>query len=112
MKAPTSDSRVSEILHAGSFASVWLAGLVASITMRYLGPPLAMGAQMWVAMNTEPVTPHLDFPVVPVALAAVLPVPLLMNRKWNHAFFASLPFLFVPWWYFFRLYDLARGSPG
>lgn len=81
------------------------------MVVRYLGEPLAMGGQMWVAMNTEPVRPHLAFPVVATALVALLPIPFALGRRWNLALIAALPFFALPWWHFSRLYTLAKGEP-
>ena len=101
---------VSELLKAGSFLSTWTAGLFGALVVRYLGDSLAMGAQMWVAMNTEPVQPRLDFPIVATTFAAILPVPLAAKRRWSGAMLASLPFFALPWWHFSRLYALAQGG--
>lgn len=107
---PTKKVGVGELLKAGSFFSTWVAGLLGALVVRYLGEPLAMGAQMWVAMNTEPVEPHLAFPVIAVGLVAVLPIPFVATRRWDFALLAALPFFALPWWHFSRLYALARGD--
>lgn len=95
---------MGEALKAWSFASVWSAGLLSAFTVRYTGEPLAMAAQMWVAMNTEPAHPHSTFPVVATALCAILPTPFVAKKQWRWAMVASLPFFVLPWWHFFRLY--------
>lgn len=102
---------MGEALKAWSFLSVWSAGFVAALTVRYVGEPLAMAAQMWVAMNTEPARPHSDFPILATALLAVLPAPLVARKRWRWALVAALPFFALPWWHFFCLYaEAGRAS--
>jgi hypothetical protein len=114
MAAPVADSprrfRIREVFGALSLASTWAAGVVGALTVWAVGDPLAMGAQMWMAMNTEPHRPTLPFPVTSTVLLALSPLPFAIARKWNWAHVAALAFAAWPWVHFRALY-LEAGRP-
>ncbi len=107
MAEPKKRHWIFEALAAWSFFSAWIGGFIGAMTVRYVGSPLAMGAQMWVRFNTEPRRPELPYPVAMTVVLALLPLPLVMRRRWKWATFAALPFFALPWWHFMDLYALA-----
>ncbi len=97
---------ISAILAITSLVSAYAAGLLGALTMMVVGPPLAMGAQMWLG-NTEPSEPHLAWPAVLTFVGLMLPVPWLYRRQWGIASIAAVPFALLPYWQFYRLYVAA-----
>lgn len=52
---------LSRLISHLSIASAWAAALIGALTTVAVGPPLAMGATIWLG-NTEPVRPSLPYP--------------------------------------------------
>jgi hypothetical protein len=92
-----------------SVISGYAAGLLGAVTMMAVGPYLAMGAQMY-AGNTEPLRPHVPWPMIPTFLGLMLPVPWLVRKQWGYAALATLPLALLPYWQLYRLYA-AAGVP-
>ena len=102
-------SAIRTMLGYLSLVSTLAAGALGMLTIRAVGPSLAMGAQMWLG-NTDPVRPHLVWPHVATFVALVLPAPFLYRQQLGLATAAALPFALLPYWQLWRLY-LAAAAP-
>ena len=109
---PSLLQRLQQGMALGSLISTWTAGLLGCVVVWKLGPALAMGAQMYLAFNTEPVTPSVPFPGALAASLALLPLPLVARRRWGAASLSALPLFLLPWWQLVQLYRAAAGTPG
>lgn len=89
-----------------SLVSTYLAGILGALAVMVVGPPLAMGLQMWMG-NTEPTAPHLPWPYAATFVALMLPVPFLYRKQWGVASIAALPLALLPFWQIWRLYGAA-----
>lgn len=92
-----------------SLVSTYLAGILGALAMMVVGPPLAMGLQMW-SGNTEPAHPHLPWPHLATFVALLLPVPLLYRKQWGVASIAAVPVALLPFWQLWRLYVAAGAA--
>lgn len=97
------------ILGLSSLVSMYVAGILGLLTVRAVGPYLAMAAQM-MSGNTEPSHPHILWPWATVFCALMLPVPLMYRRSWGLATVAAVPLALLPFWQLWRLYLAARGA--
>ncbi len=107
---PSLAARIAQGLAALSFFSVWLGGLLGAAVVATVGPALAMGMQMYLSFNTEPVMPTLAFPWPLAGLFGVLPLPLAARRSWKLAGLLAAPLWGLCLWQMRRLYDSA-GAP-
>lgn len=107
---PSLATRIAQGLAALSFFSVWLGGLLGAAVVATVGPALAMGLQMYLSFNTEPVMPAVAFPWTFAGLWAVLPLPLAARRRWKLAALLAAPLWGLCLWQMRRLYDSA-GAP-
>lgn len=86
--------------------SVYGSGLLGIVVVQAVGPWLAMGAQMYTG-NTEPHRPELAWPLGLTLALGLLPIPLLVTRRWTLVAPAAIPLALLPWWQLYRLYQLA-----
>ncbi len=100
----------SQLLSTLSLASAWSAALIGAVAVALVGPPLAMGATIWLG-NTEPVEPVLAYPWL-LLLLLVLAGGLLTRHPKGavpaHAL--AIVAALLPFWQLYRLWRLADGG--
>lgn len=100
----------SQLLTTLSLASAWSAALIGAAAVALVGPPLAMGATIWLG-NTEPERPALAYPWLLLALLG-----LAGGIAWRHpkgavpAHVIAIVAALLPFWQLYRLWRIADGS--
>lgn len=64
MSPPQKKRKPLQLVSQLGALSMVAAGVVGAVTMRAVGPPLAMAWQIWSGRNTEPTMPEVDYPWV------------------------------------------------
>jgi hypothetical protein len=100
---PTLPRTLVDLVGGFSLASLVAAGVIAHLTVAFVGPPLAMLGRMY-GGELEPRTPNLAYPWLGAVLLALLPALPAAHRRWTLATGAVVPFLLLPFWQLWALW--------
>jgi hypothetical protein len=94
---------VGVVVSLVSAASGWAAGAAGLAVCHLWGPLLGEVGQMYFFLETEPVERGVPTPWALALVTALLPVPILLAKRWRLLVFSTVPFALLPWWQIWRL---------